>query len=266
MERRLFHRLDARVLRVSGPDARSWLQGQVTADLRRLADGPVYSLVLTPGGKIVSDAWVTPNREDLLVVLPTGAASSALERLERFLVMEDVTLEMVESEVLHIVGEPQPSGDAWPTNRLGRPGWDWIVAQRALLPENEGWEEMERSAWERTRIEARVPRWGVDFGLDTLPQEAGLLHAVSFEKGCYIGQEPVVMLRDRGKPPKRLVAVRLPNTTETEIRAAGRPAGRITSRAGELGLALIKRKALEASELEIGGQPLEVLAVVGDAP
>lgn len=252
------------MLRVAGPDARSWLQGQITADLRRIDEGPVYGLILTPGGKIVSDAWIAADGQDLLAVLPREAAAEAMARLERFLVMEDVSLEPLDREVLHVLGSEPPASDALATHRLGQPGWDLICEPERLASLTADWEEMGEAAWERARVEARVPRWGADFGLDTLPQEAGLLHAVSFEKGCYVGQEPVVMLRDRGKPPKRLVAVRLPGTTETVIEAAGRPAGRVTSRSGELGLALVKRKALEAGGLEIGGAPLEVLAVVGE--
>ncbi len=255
------------MLRVAGPDAHSWLQGQITADLGRIADGPVYALILTPGGKIVSDAWILEAEGELRVLLPAEAAASAQERLERYLVMEDVTLEMSDAAVLHVLGpEPPPAGPAWPTRRLGEPGWDLVGSPRALADASAGWEELDTAHWERARVEARIPRLGVDFGLDTLPQEAGLLHAVSFDKGCYVGQEPVVMLRDRGKPPKRLVAVRLPQTTETEICAGGRSVGRVTSRAGERGLALVKRKALETGGLEIGGRPLEVLAVLGETP
>ena len=120
------------------------------------------------------------------------------------------------------------------------------------------------------RYDARgVPRWGRDFGADTLPQEAGLKHAVSFDKGCYLGQEPVVMLEHRGKPPKRLVRLELEDAVEVgaPVEAAERQVGRVTSAAGTRALALVKRKALEGeAPLEVGGRALTRWALVeGDA-
>ncbi len=67
------------------------------------------------------------------------------------------------------------------------------------------------AAWEDARIHAAIPRMGHEITENALPQELGLYHAVSFKKGCYVGQEPVVMLEHRGKPRTRLVRLTLPH-------------------------------------------------------
>ena len=156
--------------------------------------------------------------------------------------------------IFHVVGTQPEHG--LPVRRLGVVGWD--------SPEPAG-DPIDDASWERARIAAGIAEHGRDFGLDTLPQEVGLKRAVSFEKGCYVGQEPVVMLEHRGQPPRRLARVRLASCPDlpAEIRAEGALAGTLTSCVEGLGLALIKRKRLESS-LRVNEEALEVLAIVGD--
>lgn len=245
--------LEVGVIEIRGEDTHTWLQGQVTADLRDI-DGPVYTLLLTPKGRVVSDGWVLPvDAESLDLVVPAHAADAALERLDRFLVMEDVELELRTTTLFHVVENAE---DRAVLPRVGVPGWDSTEPLGDAIDD---------ATWTRARIEHGIPQHGQDFGIDTLPQEAGLKRAISFEKGCYIGQEPVVMLEHRGQPPRRLVRVRVPESAEqaAEIHAEGAVAGRLTSVSGQLGLALIKRKRLK-SGLQIDGEPIEVLAILGD--
>jgi folate-binding protein YgfZ len=270
--RRLAFLLDERVLRVHGDDARTWLQGQVTCDV--LLGGPsVHGLVLSATGHVITDVWVLDRSRkgetpELWLRMPSRAFDSALKRLDRFIVMEDVELEPTDRRVIHMLAEP--SQEAHATPRLAAEGWDVVVsdAESTLAElEREGFTRGDDALYERLRITAGKPRLGSDFGEHTLPQEAGLKSAVSFTKGCYFGQEPVVMLEHRGKPPKRLVQI-APLAPSPAIvvgsavtDADGREVGTITSAAPEAALALVKRRALEAGELRVNGQPVPTRVV-----
>jgi folate-binding protein YgfZ len=274
-ERHVAFLLDERVLRVHGDDARTWLQGQVTCDV--LLRGPsVHGLVLSATGHVITDVWVLDRSRkgetpELWLRMPSRAFDAALKRLDRFIVMEDVELEPTDLRVIHTLAEPSlPSREAHATPRLAAEGWDVVVSDaEATLAEleREGFTRGDDALYERLRITAGKPRLGPDFGEHTLPQEAGLKSAVSFTKGCYFGQEPVVMLEHRGKPPKRLVHI-APLAPSPAIvvgsavtDADGREVGTITSAAPEAALALVKRRALEAGELRVNGEPIPTRTV-----
>lgn len=267
-ERRLAFLLDERVLRVHGDDARTWLQGQVTCDV--LLGGPsVHGLVLSATGHVITDVWVLDRSRpgetpELWLRMPSRAFDAAVKRLDRFIVMEDVELEPTELRVIHTLVEPTREAHATP--RIVTQGWDLVVSDaEATLAEleREGFVRGDDALYERLRIAAGKPRLGADFGEHTLPQEAGLKSAVSFTKGCYFGQEPVVMLEHRGKPPKRLVRIApLASSLGPVIVGApvtdseGREVGTVTSATPDAALALVKRRALEAGELRVNGQPI----------
>ena len=192
------HLLDERVVRVEGDDAREWINGQVTADLREPRPGSTYALVLTLQGRVQSDAWLSDEGEHLVMRLPEAAADAVLAHLDRYIIMEDVELEPDPRRVLHVAGpgaaaRVKSAGlEGLATPRLDAEGVDLLLpedgleaARRALI--EAGVDEVDEAGWERARIARGVPRWGRDFGADTLPQEAGLKHAVSFDKGCYLG-------------------------------------------------------------------------------
>lgn len=118
------------------------------------------------------------------------------------------------------------------------------------------------AAAECVRIERGRPRYGVDLDDTVIPQEAGLNErAVSFQKGCYVGQETVARLFYRGKPNRQLRGLRLrgPVPAGSEVTAGERVVGRITSvaaspRLGEIGLALIRREAPPGSAVVVGDE------------
>ena len=279
--------LDDLVVEVSGDDARSWLQGQVTCDLTA-GERPAatYGLVLGAKGRIVSDVWVydegDPDR--IWMALPRGSEPATpertLERLERYLVMEDVELEPTPLRVLsrqHTAPDQEPlvaMKGSYRTDRLAG-GLDQLLsvsdaeAERAKAVAA-GARPLEARGWAAARVRLRKPAFPED-SADALPQEAGLKHAVSFNKGCYFGQEAVVMLEHRGKPPRRTVALALPalpTELPAPVEAAGREIGMVTSAADAPGgevvaLARLKRKALETeAPLEVAGTRVRVLAVL----
>jgi len=267
-ERRLAFLLDERVLRVHGDDARTWLQGQVTCDV--LLGGPsVHGLVLSATGHVITDVWVLDRSRsgetpEVWLRMPTQAFDAAFKRLDRFIVMEDVELEPTDLRVIHTLVEPAREAHATP--RIAAEGWDVVVSDpETTLAEldREGFTRGDDALYERLRIAAGKPRLGRDFGEHTLPQEAGLKSAVSFTKGCYFGQEPVVMLEHRGKPPKRLVHIagEVGSVGTLVTDAEGREVGTVTSATADAALALVKRRALEAGELRVNGQPVTMRVV-----
>lgn len=272
-------RLEERRLKVHGEDAREWLNGQLTCDLRETSPGSVtYGLILSSKGKLISDVWVLEEPEEgdeqhFSLSLPAHRADAAFERLDRFLVMEDVELSFSDEALVSVQGEgavaqlgKHAGGDVtiWPTTRLDTEGAEvWLPALEAqALVAKLG--ATNTSAFHDARVEAGIPALGQDMGDSTLPQEVGLHGAVCFNKGCYVGQEPVIMLEHRGKPPKRLVRLRVESTSPGDVVLSGeRNVGRITSvhSSKPLALALIKRKHLEDT-LSVQGSSVSELTLI----
>jgi folate-binding protein YgfZ len=214
--------LDDRVLvRVAGDDARTWLNGQITNDIRTTRPGDaVYALAVHVKGRVIADLHALDRGENgLAIVVPRRNLPALLEHLERYVIMEDVLLEPDESTAILTVQGPRASdvaGDgSFPVDRLGTGGRDVLVpiadAPRALAALAEkarsaGGGEVSIDAWELARLRLAKPALFADFGEGTYPQEAGLKSiAVSFQKGCYLGQEVVCMLENRGQLTRRLV-------------------------------------------------------------
>jgi hypothetical protein len=283
---------DVAVLQVAGDDARTWLNGQVTNDVRSLKKGDaVYALVIHVRGKIVADTWVIDRGDDVVLLLPRDALAKTREELERYIIMEDVTL--IELEHLSVISVQGPRAadavvgeDAYPCHRLGATGFDVIVPEdqedaalgrileraRAL-----GGGEVGSDGWELARLRLGVPAFGADFGDQNYPQEAGLRErAVSFTKGCYVGQEVVCTLENRGQLVRRLVALDardgVPVAGADLVGSDGAVLGKVTSAlvdpdAGRaLALGYLKRAAAQpGTEVRAGDTALAVRAVVGDA-
>ena len=267
-----FRILNDAVLYVSGDDAQSWLQGQTTNHLGELNDEKsLYSLFLNLKGKIVSDVWI--NRYDSgFLATRFSAGKSCSGTLERYLVMEDVEIATHPWRAVHFLGEVEPDLpheiSRFATSRLDSAGVDLLIHTKNLERCTEklrtlGHQQCSESEWESRRINARIPRFGKDFDETTLPQEVGLKHAINFEKGCYLGQEPVVMLEHRGQPPRRLALVHVSISLQTDDKRSeeGQIVGKITSVAGQNALALIKRKSLKRT-LYVGKQQVEVVALL----
>jgi len=212
--------LDERaIISVSGDDAHEWLQGQVTNQIEGVGPGgSVYAFVLTLKGRILGDVYVlVRDDEEIWLDVPASQVTALLERFDRYIIMEDVDIE--HRKDLRVIGAQGPGsaemGDGgWPADRLGLGGRTWVVKSddfetelTRLLGRAEelGGGAVGEEAWAQAHVLYGRPRFGVDFGDWTYPQESGLNPlAVSFKKGCYIGQETVVMLENRGKAPKVL--------------------------------------------------------------
>jgi len=241
-------RTDRAVLAITGADRAAWLQGLVTNDVASLAPGDHrYAAYLTPQGRMITDLTVTARPDRLLLDVPASLAGSLRERLDGLIFAEDAQV-LDQSQALEMWTAIAPGEPA------GGPLSDVIV--EVGQAHGFAYPEISFDTYEVVRIERGIPRFLVDMDPDTIPLEAGIEdRAISFTKGCYVGQEVIVRVTHRGggRVAKRLVrwkadpsAAGVP-LTGSRIFAADRDIGRVTSaafspaRAAVVGLGYVHR-------------------------
>ncbi len=254
---------DRAIISVGGDDARDWIQGQVTNQVEGVpAGGSVYAFVLTLKGRTLADVYVLFGDDEIWLDVPKAQVEALLARLDRYIIMEDVELEhRPDLGLLAAVGPRagEVGEGGWTADRLGVGGRQWVVSMEALSSERDrliarcrelGGGLVGEEAWRHAHVLLGRPLFGVDFGDWTYPQETGLTElAVSFKKGCYIGQETVVMLENRGKAPKVLwrwaIDGREAPAAKTPIvhgeTAVGEISSAVTEGEGSLALGFLKR-------------------------
>jgi folate-binding protein YgfZ len=245
--------LDRDVVRASGPDAASYLQGQLSQDVEALAVGDArWSFVLQPTGKV--DAWVRVTRladDAFLLDVDGGHGDALVARLLRFRLRTAVDVEVVPgwSAVAvrgpgsdHLDRRPPPGGVVVPCGWPGVAGFDVLGPAVGPPP---GVAVVEPAALERLRIRAGVPRLGAELVESTIPAEVGarvVEASVSFTKGCYTGQELVARVDARGgNVPRHVRVVAVDGAVPppgAELEVEGRAAGALTSVAAEDGGAI----------------------------
>ena len=246
-------RTDRGVIRLRGADRSTWLQGLVTNDVRALAPGQrIYSAWLTPQGRMITDLWIAATDDALLLDVPASLAADLAARLDGLVFAEDVQLADVSREVpcTHVLGAGvqsaavqgvvqgaggqgagQSAGVLVPDDTYGVPALvaygdlDALLAAHCLSPLR-GATEVDLETFDVLRIEAGVPKFLVDMTGDTIPLEAGIEdRAISFTKGCYVGQELIVRVTQRGggRVAKKLVGLTLDGdlSAGTSERSAG---------------------------------------------
>ena len=230
-------------VRVSGRDAARLLQNVVTSDVDALAVGEgQYGLALTPKGKPLADAWIVREAEDAFVCACEAVAQDDLSgnaaplpaRLARRHRAGERTSSPARAAA-RAAGRRlarRPARCA-PAGRARRRAGGLGRGARRRRPCRSGAETRET-----LRIEQGLPRFGVDFDGANLPAEAGVVErAVSFTKGCYIGQEPIVRLAHRGHANRELRRLRLatPVALPATLLEGEREVGRVTSSAEPAG-------------------------------
>lgn len=263
----LFDFSNRSLVRLTGEDRVSFLNGMVTNDVRRMPDGgALYAAMVNPKGAMISDARILKRPGDLLLDLEPGYADAVRAFLEKYIVSEDVEVSDATAElaVLRLIG-PAAEGAAkaaWGAHiRLPSAGecvevegmWltrtpPWgercldVFVPRARLGEIEkellhraapvGLKRAGLDAFEIFRIEEGVPRFGQDMDERTIPLEANLQAAINYEKGCYIGQEVIARATFRGHVNKKLAGLILGQELpppRAELRYGGKGVGWITS-------------------------------------
>jgi folate-binding protein YgfZ len=248
---------DRGVVKVSGADARGFLNNLVTSELEGGRPGAGrFAALLTPQGKIVVDFLITEaSAEDgggLLLDCPRALAQGLADKLGFYRLRAKVLIENL-SDRLGVLavwdGEPAtPPGPAFVDPRDTKLGWRCLVpmdlVQKAAALA--GADMVDEAVYDAHRIACGVPRGGIDFSYgDAFPHETNMdrLHGVDFDKGCYVGQEVVSRMQHRGTARSRIVRLMLDGPRPEagiEIRAGDKPVGTMGSSADGRGLALIR--------------------------
>ena len=252
------------VVRVEGPEAIDFLQGQLSQDVAALAlDASAPSLLLQPTGKV--DAWLRVTRiadDAVLLDVDAGFGDAVLVRLSRFKLRTKADLSLERWSGLALRG-PGASMVVVPTGALGAPaGWPGVDGVD-LLSNGElalaGVALVDRDALEALRIECGVPANGAELTDATIPAEAGqwLIDAsVSFDKGCYTGQELVARIDSRGgnvpRPLRGLLVEGDSALPGAAVRSGDTEVGTVTSAAHSPALGPVALAPL-ARSVEIGG-------------
>jgi folate-binding protein YgfZ len=272
---------------VTGGDRVSWLNGLVTCDLLKRREGhATYGLFVARNGRILADAIVVDAGEKAFVSVPASAVEALSRHLDHYLVMEDAHVASGTNAFsvvsLHGPRSAEVLAAACDAGAIGsivdRTGLGGAIV---VIPEDvdaQACGAIEAAAqalggvtgtsdgWQALRLERGIPEFGVDFGDATYPQEAALEKvAVSFDKGCYLGQEVVCMLEMRGHVKRKLVVLELeagdaPPAGASVTADDGSPAGEVTSAVTSptyghpLALAMLKRAFAEVGRVvSVGG-------------
>jgi len=200
-------------LRVSGTEAESYLQGQLSQDIEEMSDGESrFTFLLQPSGKV--DAWLRITRQtqnDYLLDVDKNYGELVLARLKRFLLRTDCRVEILNYFLYTEIGNSRNENDfvdciAIPYSWFGFEFTDYIFKSDSF---SEGFNLMDDQVWKGVRIKAGIPEMGKEIDTSTIPASLGILDfSVSFTKGCYTGQELVARMDSRkGGTPYRLVKI-----------------------------------------------------------
>ncbi|HXG50716.1 MAG TPA: glycine cleavage T C-terminal barrel domain-containing protein [candidate division Zixibacteria bacterium] len=306
---------DRALLEFRGPDRFSFLQGMVSNDLRGLEAGHgIYAAFLNQQGKVLGDARILVLEDSFIVDLWEPLKEKIQNHLARYLVADEVEIidataswaalsllgpesaavlrrlaQVAELPAVPLAHSAVRLRDAG-VRLLRRSeremdGYDILTAREDLLRLarllTEEVRALSSSPWigeeaaEILRLEAGIPRYGADFGDDTLLLETGLERAVSFTKGCYLGQEVVERVRSRGHVNRKLVGLRLEESClpGDKLFAGGKEVGAVTSCAfspalgKNLALGYVQRDYWSAgTSLKAARGPRLVGAIVTELP
>jgi tRNA-modifying protein YgfZ len=279
----LVDRSDRGKLALTGPDAKEFLQGQVTNDVEALEPGQgCYAAFLTHKGKMLGDLRVFDLGDELLLDTERSALQELFNMIRRYKLGSDVELHKrtLETALLSLVGPDarrvagaEDLVEEHANRRAEIAGVPVVLAatdvgidvfvpaeSKAKVANALAVPAVDAEAAEILRVERGRPRYGVDLDDGVIPQEAGLNErAVSFTKGCYVGQETVARLHYRGKPNRHLRGLRLSEPSErgAVLRLGEKEVGRLTSVAlsptyGPIGLALVRREAAPGTTVAVG--------------
>ena len=254
------------LLEFRGPDAVRYLNGQLTQDVRNLGDTALPSCVTDAKGKLQFYVHVFRGPEDAIWIEGPGDLAEELEaRLTRYLIADDVEVENLSGawQLFHVVDAPEApevaGGFVRKAGRIGKEGYDVWLPAGAEFP----CEPLSDEDAEARRIAAGIPAWGAELVAGMLPPEAGLdRSAISYHKGCYIGQEVLSRIKTAGKVNRRLAKFAVPSGVKAgdELRAPGaeKLAGVLTSvsavadEAGDFAaLGYLEKAGFEAKEFRV---------------
>jgi folate-binding protein YgfZ len=247
------------IIKLTGGDRASWLQGMVTNDVQKVAPGGgCYAAHLTPQGKIVAHMQVLIDADALWLTLERAAIPKLLEAFDKLLIMEDVQMAEVSDDysILALLGPKSSSAlEVWTNEALelagkyahrkiddsrivrSELGYDiWVPREKEdkilhFLAQS-GATAIDHGAWDVLRTEAGIPVYGVDIDETTTMPEIGEA-GINYEKGCYIGQEVVAKVKYIGHVNRRFVGLVFSGTDlpqlKSPIQKGGREVGYVTT-------------------------------------
>lgn len=286
-------------LRIGGPKASELVAGLVTNDVSALMPGQgCYAAALTPKGKIVADLRIFTLRDALLIDSPPRARDGWMAMVRKYINPRIARFddESATTRQLGIFGARARAALATATGldmaqlgalpryghvaldlpagaiiarvpELELEGYEIIVPESAFEPLwerllTEGATPAGLAAWDIARIEAGRPEWGIDIDDSTIPQEANFdeLHAISYTKGCYVGQETVARVHFRGHVNRILRGLMVPQGPVVRgaplADAQGKAVGDVRStalspRLGPIALAMVRREVEPGATIEV---------------
>lgn len=301
-------------LGVAGRDRADFLQGLLSNDIAALSPGSgCYATMLTPQGRMIADMHVFAGRDRMLLDVDGGVADRLRERLDDLVFTEDVRVEDLTAGsatcglhgpgarevVAALTGAPAGrmgvcdhraialeagSGVAARTDDLGVEGYRVMVERPAVKALRRtlvaaGAVAVERAACETVRVESGRPAFPIDMDGETIPLEAGIAdRAISFDKGCYVGQEVVIRIlhRGQGRVARRLVGLTLeqPAAADSPLPVRGAAilggdgeVGRVTSAVFSPSLGAVIALGYVRRELaDAAGAPVEVALEADHVP
>jgi folate-binding protein YgfZ len=238
----------AAALRVIGPEREKWMQGMQTADVSAAPyGGGVPGGFLDGKGKLVAEGTVFRLPEEILVVALPERMQALQAHLDRLLIMEDCEMAPAEGlrRLLFCPGEEPLRRFPDVTGVPGPLGLELLVPESRAAGLVAALPAADPAAVEAYRIAIGLPAWGSELDEESTPVEAGLDREISFEKGCYVGQEVIAMATFRGRVSWNLVRLQVPGNAPPvgarldPKRAAQGKRGRVTSALQVEGLAVL---------------------------
>jgi folate-binding protein YgfZ len=239
---------DRIILCVSGPDAKSFLQNLITNDVTKLNNNIIYSALLTPQGKLVSDFFLVDSDQGILIDVNSKVSDTLLNRLMLYKLRAEISVEKTNLKVsTGIKNKPQK---ALEDPRHSKMGWRYYSSED-LSEKNIDWEKL--------RVENLIPEFGKELSSDSYILEYGFenLNGVDFKKGCYVGQEVTARMKHKSQLRKGLTIVETTRRVpfDTEIYANNKVVGNVYSSTKNQALAYLRfefaTKKMTAGEVEI---------------
>lgn len=222
-----------RILRLTGPDSRDFLQGLVTNDVNKIDNELVYAALLTPQGKYMADFFLVAAGEDVLLDVAAELGDMLVQRLSMYKLRAAVE---IEDAALHL---HRGFGDA-PQDGFDDPRHDalgWRAYRDTVQPHDD-------VDWDALRVAHLIPETGLELTPDTFILEAGFerIGGVDFRKGCYVGQEVTARMKHKTALRKGLAQVTVVGAAPagTELMSQGKSAGTLLTQSGGRGIAYLR--------------------------
>ena len=282
------------LVRANGADRVRFLNGMLTADVAKLATGDAApALQLDRKGHVLADLWLLADADAILLDVAPGCEAELVAVLEKHVIADDVAFASLSDSVVELAlegpgaaaaaravgGATPPAGRFERSDFAGTPllwiGEGSVTAEglRVVAPRERAAQlgaalalpALDESLADVLRIAAGIPALGRDVTARNFPQEAGLERAVSFKKGCYVGQEIVARIASRGAIHRRLVRLRVdaPVAPGASVAIDGSAAGQVTSSAESLATGAIALAYVKVEHAR-PGQRVSVDGVAGE--